>query len=198
MPESPAPSTASDDSEPPRKVPVAVPRRSFRSTLFQCTVIVGAGAAIGFLLNGLHARALTMSVPIYAVAETGTGACSSPVATTRISPAAAAGLCSDCNVSFVDARPASAFAQGHVAGAVHLPPAGHQDERRRMSELAQKKTVVVYDDLSACNLAESVGQRLRQSGVADVRVLEGGWSGWQARGQPAASGACEICAEHSH
>src|SRR4029077_8392910 len=110
----------------------------------------------------------------------------------------ASGMCSDCTVAFVDARTASAFAQGHVAGAIHLPPIGHPDEALRMAELGQKKTVVVYDDLSSCNLADSAGQRLRSRGVRDVRVLEGGWPAWQSRGQPAASGACEICAAHGH
>ena len=63
-----------------------------------------------------------------------------------------------------------------------------------MRELSGKKTVVVYDDSSSCNLADAVAHRLRQAGLADVRVLEGGWSSWQGADRPAASGACDSCA----
>jgi rhodanese-related sulfurtransferase len=172
--------------------------KSALQMLRQAGVIVAVGALIGTVLNALHVRGVALAHPFYAAAESGVAACSAPGHGGRISPAAAAGMCSDCTVAFVDARSASAFAQGHVAGAMHLPPVGHADEAARMAELAQKKTVVVYDDLSACNLADSVSQRLKERGVRDVRVLEGGWGAWQKQGQPAASGACETCAAHMH
>ncbi len=166
--------------------------------LRQGGAIVAVGAGVGLALNAVHPHGVALARPVFAAAETGTGTCSAPGGNASITPAVAAGMCSDCTVAFVDARTASAFAEGHIAGALHLPPVGHHDEAARMAELAQKKTVVVYDDLTACNLADSVARRLHQAGVHDVRILEGGWSAWQRQGEPGASGACETCAAHGH
>lgn len=169
------------------------------ATLRQAAAVAVAGAAAGLALNAVHARGLAFGRPVHAAAEAGTGVCvgdARPIV--EIGAESAAALCNDCTVAFVDARTASAYAAGHVAGALHLPPLGHPDERARLAELVGKQTVVAYDDASHCNLAQSVAQRLRTSGVADVRVLAGGWPGWQRLGQPAASGACEQCARHAH
>jgi rhodanese-related sulfurtransferase len=155
--------------------------------------ISASGAVLGLAINAASVHGVDLRRPVFAAAEAGTGTCTGP-GSTRITPTAAAGLCSDCTVAFVDARTSSAFALGHVAGAVHLPPVGHADEAQQLRELSSKRTVVVYDDASSCNLADAVVHRLRQVGLGDVRVLEGGWTAWHGTGHPAASGACDLCA----
>jgi 3-mercaptopyruvate sulfurtransferase SseA len=76
---------------------------------------------------------------------------------------------------------------------VHLPPAGHLDERAAFEALRKFAEVVVYDDGADCDFAPGVADRLAAEGLR-VRVLDGGWSGWQSAGGPAQSGACAACA----
>ena len=101
--------------------------------------------------------------------------------------------CAACTAGFVDARTAAEFAQGHVTGAVHLPPSGHPDEATAVAALRAFPLVVVYDGGYACALAEDVARRLERAGLPDVRVLDGGWRGWLAAGGPGESGACSAC-----
>ncbi len=163
----------------------------------QAAGLAAAGVALGLAVNAVNPRGVRLQRPFYAAAESGVTACVAPgSAVGRVAVPAAALLCNDCTVAFVDARTASDFAEGHVPGAVHLPPAGHPDEAGLLAGLRGKRTVVVYDDNSACQLADSVAHRLSSVGLADVRVLEGGWEAWRGKGEPAASGMCGACAGH--
>jgi rhodanese-related sulfurtransferase len=94
----------------------------------------------------------------------------------------------------VDARTATEFAAGHVADAIHLPPAGHPGEAAAVAALRASPRVVVYDGDYRCALADEVAARLRREGLADVAVLEGAWPAWIAAGGPGVSGACAACA----
>jgi rhodanese-related sulfurtransferase len=163
-----------------------------------------AGTALGLGVNALSPRPAHLGRPVFSAAEAGGGSCSAPptaapstpvipLRSPRIGIAEAKGLCQACLAAFVDARGASDFAQGHIANAVHLPPAGHPDEARVIAELRTHPLVVVYDGDYACALADDVAGRLRRAGIQDVRVLQGAWTAWVAAGGPAAAGACGSC-----
>ncbi len=164
--------------------------------LRQALLVVAAGVLAGLGANALSPRPAPLGQPVWPAAEAAAGACladpsAPPVA--RIAAAEAAALCTACSAGFVDARSASDFAAGHVAGAVHLPPAGHHDEGEALARLATFHTVVVYDGEESCQLAEGVARRLLARGLRDVRVLDGAWGAWVAAGGPGTSGACSAC-----
>ena len=105
--------------------------------------------------------------------------------------AKAALLCAACAAAFVDSGTPAEFEAGHVTGAFHLGPG------ERAAGLAPRlrsfATVIVYDRDPHCGLAGRVAAELAATGVQGVRVLEGAWPEWMARGAPGESGACTAC-----
>jgi 3-mercaptopyruvate sulfurtransferase SseA len=168
----------------------------------QIAALVGVGACAGVALNHFSAQPLPLTRPVYAASASGTAVCSSAAgahaaARHAIMPQAeAVAACTACSAGFVDARGAVAFANGHIPGAIHLPPAGESDEAGALTALRRFATVVVYDAGTGCHLADAVADRLRAAGFSDVRILDGSWSAWQAAGGPAESGACRACGAH--
>lgn len=168
----------------------------------QIGVVLGAGLALGVTLNQCSPHAASLLRPVYAASASGTAVCSAggeghaaPVhAVMPQSEAVAA--CAACSAGFVDARGAAAYANGHIPGAIHLPPVGESDESAALASLRAFPIVVVYDAGTGCHLAAAVADRLRAAGLSDVRILEGSWSAWQAAGGPAQSGACAACGAH--
>jgi 3-mercaptopyruvate sulfurtransferase SseA len=167
--------------------------------LVQITAIALVGSGLGLGLNHLSRAPARLGEPVFAAAESGAAACSAPHGETgpvdfpRISRADASGLCTACTAGFVDARPASEFARGHIPHAFHVPPHGHGDEAVILGELRRFGTVVVYDSGAGCDLAETVAKHLKSEGLRDVRILDGAWPAWEAGGEPAESGACAAC-----
>lgn len=168
--------------------------RLIRQTLF----LVLVGGFIGLGVNWASPRSVALWRPVYPTSSSGTASCSEPNLPTIMSQAEAIAACGSCQVGFVDARGGSAYAAGHIPGAVHLPPQGHPEEAAALEALRRFPTVVVYDTGSGCQLARAVAERLRQAGFADVRILDGSWPTWQETGGPAQSGACQACAGDEH
>jgi rhodanese-related sulfurtransferase len=114
---------------------------------------------------------------------------------TRLGDAAGAGLAisledarrlyADGAAVFLDARPASQYAQGRIRGALGLP---WQEVDRYFVDVAEKldpaKTVITYCDGAACELSRELALFLREMGFADTRVLVNGWSVWREAGLP--------------
>jgi 3-mercaptopyruvate sulfurtransferase SseA len=123
---------------------------------------------------------------------------SGPLAVEVQTPERAVRLCGDPGVLIADARPAARFAEGHVAGAVHLPCAAPRDEASTVvSRLADRTTVIVYGDTT--EEARPVAEELRRRvGRPDLRVvlLEGGFPAWDRAGLACSSGPCPECKEH--
>lgn len=167
-------------------------------TLWQLALLALAGPALGLTINAFSPRPATLGQPVVSAAESGTGSCSS-AGVKAIQPAPRIGveeakaLCAACTSAFVDARSASAYADGHIPDAIHLPPRGHPQEKSAIDRLRSFPRVVVYDGENSCTQADDVAERLRQAGLADVRVLTGAWPAWVAAGGPGAAGACGSC-----
>ncbi len=171
------------------------------TTVSQMAVLAVAGVAVGLGANALSPHPATLAQPVISAAEAGGGTCGSAPAApapptwrpARISVAEAKGFCDACLAGFVDARGAHEYAHGHVANAVHLPPAGHPDEAAVVAKLKGFPLVIVYDGEWSCQVADDVAARLRRAGLADVRVLQGAWPAWVAAKAPAEVGSCGVC-----
>ncbi len=171
--------------------------------LVEAAVIVVAGALVGVVANAASPRPVPLAATVHAAAESGTAACAiagAPAAARvpRIRVDAAKSLCDACRAGFADARGAADYAAGHVTNAIHLPPAGHQDEAAAVAALRAYPLVVVYDGDYRCALADEVAHRLIREGLPDVRVLEGAWPAWVAAGGAGESGFCPACHAHTH
>lgn len=91
---------------------------------------------------------------------------------------------------FLDARTGYEFQQGHIQGAINLPPrefaSQFQDIKPR---LAGKEAVITYCDGERCPLSHALAEHLRGAGVRNVYELKNGWTLWQAEKLPTAKGA---------
>ena len=168
----------------------------------QMALLAVAGSALGLAANAVSPHGIPLRQPVLSAAESGGGACAMPASTTsapppwkaaRIGVEEAKGLCTACLAGFVDARGPHEFAHGHIANAIHLPPAGHPDESAAIAQLRTFPLVVVYDGEYSCAVADDVASRLRRAGLPDVRVLQGAWPAWVAGQGPSAAGICGVC-----
>src|SRR3569623_3390001 len=105
--------------------PGLVVSRGMLSVVTRALCLVGGGALLGLLVNGARpngVRFASFAPPSActmppAGGEHGPG----PAPVESLEPRDAAGLCGDPSTMIADERPAAEFAQGHVAGAIHLP-----------------------------------------------------------------------------
>jgi DNA-binding transcriptional ArsR family regulator len=88
-------------------------------------------------------------------------------------------------VVILDARPASEYAAGHIAGAISAPVDGLH---RRLKELARGKEYVAYCRGPYCVYADRAVEILRANGRR-ARRLRDGFPEWRAAGLPIVTGA---------
>jgi thiosulfate/3-mercaptopyruvate sulfurtransferase len=88
---------------------------------------------------------------------------------------------------YVDLERELAGPPGGVAGRHPLPPADRLQEAARRWGVRQDSVVVAYDDLGGMSAARA-WWLLRDAGVRDVRVLDGGIAAWRRAGLPVESG----------
>src|SRR3712207_1886976 len=95
-----------------------------REVLWRTLVLLAGGALLGFAGNAVRSDGVSLAsftAPVTCSAP-GEGLLAVGVPAVRlVSQAEAAALCGDPSTVIADARSARAFAQGHVAGAIHLP-----------------------------------------------------------------------------
>lgn len=97
----------------------------------------------------------------------------------------------------IDSRPAQAYANGHIRGAISLPHAELADEALNLKSPAELATllgnkglstsspIIVYDDTTASwGAAGRLFWALEYLGCSDVHLLNGGWDKWLAEGRP--------------
>jgi rhodanese-related sulfurtransferase len=146
--------------------------------LARAFALVAAGALLGIAVNAARSD----GVPLTSFQSP--AACSAgEAAPPELEPAQASALCGRPGVIIADVRPAAAYAEGHVADAVHLPcdSAGQVAAGR----VAQAQLVVVYGN--STEEARPVAVTLAQRGI-QVAVIKGGFPAWNAAGLACASG----------
>ncbi len=86
---------------------------------------------------------------------------------------------------FLDARSRDFYAEGHIQGALHLPP---EELDLRMAEvladLPLETAFIAYCDGETCNLSKDLAFALMERGYVNVRVLVNGWTLWKESGLP--------------
>jgi len=154
------------------------------ATLLRAFALVVAGALAGLAFNAVRKERVSLAL----VQES--TQCEGAAAAVLIDPRETASMCSRADVVIADTRPESRFAEGHVAGALHLPcDARGEVASSAMARLDGARTIVVYGERTedARPVAETL---LRRRPGADVRVLDGGFEAWSRAGLACASGAC--------
>jgi len=160
-------------------------------TVIRAIVLVVAGAAIG--LAGNAARPHGLRVAAFAPPTECSGNEAGAPTPTLMSPTEASSLCGQPSVVIADTRPATAFAEGHVAGAVHLPcDAGGKTADDALAHFSHAQTIVVYG--SSTDEARPVADALaRRHPDVKVALLDGGFAAWASAGLACASGPCDEC-----
>ena len=103
----------------------------------------------------------------------------------------------ESHVLVVDARQATQFEAGHIAGALHLPCSGALQDALG-SATGATGIVVVYADSTdeARPVAKSLQARLH--GRARVAILRGGFPAWSGASLACESGVCFHCGGAEH
>jgi len=86
---------------------------------------------------------------------------------------------------FLDARDPMTFHEGHLPGALNIPPeeaATYAEEVQALAEAGMQ--VIAYCDGVDCPLSPELAHVLQWHGVPSVRVLVNGWSRWREAGFP--------------
>jgi rhodanese-related sulfurtransferase len=77
----------------------------------------------------------------------------------------------------IDARDAEQFAKEHIPGAINIE---WRQALARRGELPKDKPVLVYCNTGS--LSAQAGLALRVAGMENVRILQGGFAEWKAKG----------------
>ncbi|MBS2023787.1 MAG: hypothetical protein JST92_15395 [Deltaproteobacteria bacterium] len=161
--------------------------------LLRALVLVGFASALAFGVNAVRPDGLRMG-SFEAPATCGAAeAAGTPL---EVSPEDATRLCGSPDAVIADARTAARYAEGHVAGAIHLPcDASGSVATGAIAALAGKHTVIVYGESTADAqpVAASLRRRIHAPSL-HVSVLRGGFAAWAQAGLACASGPCDDCA----
>lgn len=90
---------------------------------------------------------------------------------------------------FVDARSQYEFLQGHVAGALCIPPSEFQFLFKSLKpRLDGFEAIITYCDGELCPLSHKLAEQLRAAGYKNVLVLKNGWALWNNEKLPTERG----------
>jgi rhodanese-related sulfurtransferase len=160
-----------------------------RSTLARAFALVAAAAVLGLAVNRVRPGGVSLA------SFQPPTQCSAHEARTvdDVVPAEAASWCGQPDVVIADTRSAAAYAEGHVAGAIHLPcDANGQAAVEALAHFDRARRIIVYGQSSEDPrpVADSLGRRHPN---ARVQVLAGGFPAWSGAGLACASGPCDEC-----
>lgn len=151
-------------------------------TLLQATAIVTLATALALGVNVLRLDGLPL-------VEAKASAVQLDQGSGEISVKDAAMLFASGRAVFLDARSQFEFEQGHIQGAISLPPrefaSQFQDIKPR---LMGKEVIITYCDGERCPLSHALAEHLRGAGLKNVRVLKNGWTLWTTEKLPVERG----------
>ncbi len=86
----------------------------------------------------------------------------------------------------VDVQPQGAYELGHIKGAINFP---WDSDIKNPGKLPKNELLILYCDCGHEEDSTDTAQQLTTKfGYKDVKILEGGWSGWQKLGYPIEKG----------
>jgi rhodanese-related sulfurtransferase len=163
------------------------------STLARVAALMLGGAVAGLVANAVRPGGVHLASWTPPPAECHNGEAKQLTVPTEMTPTQAAGLCVRSDVVLADARPAAKFAEGHVAGAVHLPcDAAGQVAADALAHFERAGTIVVYGDSTDEARPVALGLARRHPDVR-VAILSGGFPAWASSGLACESGPCAEC-----
>ena len=88
--------------------------------------------------------------------------------------------------AIIDARPFSAFNEGHIKTAISIPyvPINEFVVKIEEQNFARNKSLIVYCDAQTCSTAEKAADILLRNDYTDVYILQNGIDGWKEKGYP--------------
>lgn len=82
----------------------------------------------------------------------------------------------------LDARPAAAYRQGHIPGAVSLPLGQFAESLAGiLAQLQAARLLVVYCSGWTCSDSQELAQRLYEKGMKDLLLYKGGMEDWNGK-----------------
>jgi rhodanese-related sulfurtransferase len=82
-------------------------------------------------------------------------------------------------IVWIDARPEDAFQMAHIPGALNLNRTNWDQALPRFFEAyAPGRSVIVYCSPD-CTESEEIASRIRNLGLDQIRILEGGYEAWK-------------------
>lgn len=91
------------------------------------------------------------------------------------------------DATFIDARNANHFEEGHIPGALNLPWHAVQEQIMAVApQMNPNELIITYCDGETCSLSHDLALFLREMGF-NVKVLLGGWQAWIDAGMPVES-----------
>lgn len=81
------------------------------------------------------------------------------------------------NMVIIDTRDARQFGQDHIPGAIHIE---WRQVLAKSAQIPKNKSVLVY--CNSGSLSAQAGFALRVAGWDNVRILQGGYAEWKAKG----------------
>jgi rhodanese-related sulfurtransferase len=86
---------------------------------------------------------------------------------------------------FADARPAMAYEEGRIQGALNLDPGLFEEwASHLLDNHPLDKPIITYCEGPRCNLSHDLAERLVWLGYEKVYYLIDGWGQWKAHGLP--------------
>lgn len=168
-------------------------RRRSRGRIDAYGVFLGAAAmvlgsaALGIAVNHFSPR----GIPIFGQAAEGEPELNLPMpgGVVRMALEEARAAFEGGTALFVDARVEDDYGEGHVPGALNIPPAEVGARVPELADaLASAEAVVVYCHGVECSDAIGVAERLLEVIPEPVYVFEAGLKGWIDAGQPVNEG----------
>lgn len=86
---------------------------------------------------------------------------------------------------FADARPMSAFSEGHIKGAMHLDPNEFDSwSGDFFSRISPDQMIITYCEGDQCRLSLELAEKLNWMGYENVYYLKNGWGLWKENQLP--------------
>ena len=156
--------------------------RSAKKALWQAPLLVLLALAIGMGVNQWRSDRLALVGEPAAIASLGPG---NGVDEPAIDLAEARRLFDLEEALFLDARPASQYAEGHIRGALNLSwPQAETEFIHVADRLDAARVIITYCDGETCTLSHNLARFLTDMGFGNVRVFVNGWTLWRQAGLP--------------
>ncbi len=153
-----------------------------KDSITEALVVLGVALFCALAVNGFRADGIRLD----ASTARQTAEASDPfIQPPEIAMADAIAYFKNAQALFVDARHASAYEEGHIAGAINLEVARFEEWIDAfLSQTPPEKVIIAYCDGINCSLARELAEQLRLIGFEHAYYLKNGWQQWTANRLP--------------